>query len=75
MSPVKLQASNYYFYRAWISVGLRPSFTEDLLTYHEKLFIQVVNDISSQVFLTSFFQPQMSWRLSEAVFVYGMKVA
>ena len=36
--------------------------------YHEKLFIQKVNDISSQVF-NNFFQPLISWRLSEAVSV------
>ena len=37
--------------------------------YHEKLFIQKVNDISSQVFNNFFFQPLISWRLSEAVSV------
>jgi hypothetical protein len=36
--------------------------------YHEKLFIQKVNDISSQVY-NNFFQPLISWRLSEAVSV------
>ena len=42
--------------------------------YHEKLFIQVVNDISSQV-LNNFFSASDIMELSEAVSVYGMKVA
>ena len=41
--------------------------------YHEKLSIQVVNGISSQIFNNYFSASDR--RLSEAVSVYGMKVA